>query len=119
MNLMNLRFIIARWAAGIGFLAVAACAFAQTSGTFLLELRITSNPIGPIEPLQFQLVITNTGTQDIQGLAPWADHTTVVVEFLAPGTSDWQALEVPRLNSSMQKMPTGGLPGLALRAKES
>lgn len=91
----------------------------RSTGEVSLQLIVTSNPIGPIEPLDFQLAITNSGEAKVQGLAPWADHTTVVVEFLAPGSSDWERLEVPRLNLSTQKVPIGGLPQLTLRAGET
>src|SRR2546426_10246919 len=119
INFIKLRFIMTLWVISISIFAAAVCVLAQTGGALSLGLIITSDPIGPIEPLHFQLVITNTGTQDIQGLAPWATRSTTVVEVRAPGSSEWQSLEVPLLNRFATKYPIGGLPLFALRAGES
>lgn len=116
---MKFRFNLMLWAAGISFLGMAVSISAQIAPRLSLQLNIISNPIGPIEPLRFQLVISNTGTQDIGQLSPWGVRGYTMVEFRGPGSSEWQSLEVPWLNRFATKYPLGGLPPLVLRAGES
>lgn len=110
--------------AGVAICLNAAPCFAGSTANLSLELRVTSSPIGPIEPLRFRLVLTNTGKGGTPDLLAgegggWADYKTVTVEFRAPGTPDWRELEVPRLNLSMQLGSPEGCRTFSLAPGES
>ncbi|MBI4581002.1 MAG: hypothetical protein HY718_14945 [Planctomycetes bacterium] len=91
----------------------------RPSEALKLELRLDRPQLGPIEPLAFTLVLSNPSTADVGGLAKFADYKTTTVEYLAPGSSAWRALQVPRLNLSMLKTPVGEPNVQRLEAKGS
>ncbi|MBI4468569.1 MAG: hypothetical protein HY650_04515 [Acidobacteria bacterium] len=103
-------------ALALGLLLSAGAVHAQGGRALSLQLDVAPDSIGPIEPLEFRLTIMNHGTEALEGLATWAVRSTTSVEFLAPGATDWQRLEVPFLNRYQMKFPLGGLPPLALPA---
>jgi hypothetical protein len=113
------RIITLSWISGFILFTVTTSATVQPSTNLVLGVEILSNPIGPIEPLQLQLVVTNSGTEDIKECAPWAISGTTTVEFRVANATAWQALKVPFFHRYDAKMPPRGVEPLELRAGQS
>lgn len=88
-------------------------------GTLSLEVRSTVNQIGVIDPFRFDLILTNKGVADIEGLPIWAVRSTTLVEYRTPDSDDWQVLEVPLLNRLATKCGIPGDSKITLKPGES
>ncbi len=99
---------------------VVTTVIAQNNLMLSLDIKVTNDPIGPIDPLVFQLVLTNTGTEDYTGLAPWGVHTTTWVYFRSSESQQWESLEIPFLRRYITtEFSSRGMGTFSLAAGES
>jgi hypothetical protein len=115
---MKSNWIMKLTLSGLVPLLLYGAAYSQ-QGMLNLEVKPVVSTIGPIDPLMFNLVLTNKGASNIEGLPIWAVRSTTLVEYRASGSNDWQVLEVPILNRLATKCGVPGNNRITLKAGES
>lgn len=79
----------------MALLTMAGALWAQPESVITLNLRVVSGNIGPIDPLIFELSVTNESDLHLTKLPVWAIEETSTVEVRAPGSGEWKPMAVP------------------------
>jgi len=85
------------WITGMALLATAGALWAQPEAAISLNLRVVTGSIGPIDPLIFELSVTNETDAHLTNLPVWAIEETSAIEVMAPDSKEWKPMAVPYL----------------------
>lgn len=82
---------------GMALLTMAGALWAQPEAAISLNLRMVTGTIGPIDPLIFELSVTNETDAHLTNLPVWAIEETSGIEVMTPGSKEWKTIAVPYL----------------------
>lgn len=77
--------------------AATGVLWAQSEANLSLNLKVLTAQIGPVDPLRFEIEVSNRSDNPLGGMPVFAIEDNSSVEIMSPGSNEWKSIAVPYL----------------------